>query len=95
MCSRRDHCAVEFGGIDGWEPVRAALNQLEGILTAEVPQIEDVDKEVFAVPAIDGNVVEALLDVERRRWFNELDPNTRLKYSRDLTRRGAAARTGA
>ena len=68
-----------------WEPVRGALNQLEGVLTAETSQMESIEKEVFAVPAIEpSNVVEALLDVERRRWFNELDSDTRLKYAREM-----------
>ena len=68
-----------------WEPVRGALNQLEGVLTAEASQIEDVEKEVFKVPALEPtNVVEALCDVERRRWFNELDSDARLKFAREM-----------
>ncbi len=78
-----DGRAAKLAG--AWEPVRGALNQLEGVLTAEASQIEDVEKEVFKVPALEPtNIVQALSDVERRRWFNELDPETRLKYARAM-----------
>ena len=69
----------------GWARVRESLNQLTGVLVAEAPQIDAIEKQVLSVPAIEpSDAAKALQDVEIRRWFTDLTPEARIKYAQEM-----------